>query len=107
MFSDLPFFFHHVSGGINKNGNELREIIRPTMQQEKTSLRGDGQPDLVGDGETATSLEAFLSKKYLNVTKQFRAVARGQSMKKYDMTLNQRQPVFRKRPGPQAAASLL
>src|SRR5207248_8922091 len=83
------------------------EIICLAMQQQKTSLRCDSHADLLRDRETATSLETFFGKKYLNVTKQFRAVARGQSMKKYDMALNQRQPVFRKRPGPQAAASLL
>jgi hypothetical protein len=41
------------------------------------------------------------------VTKEFRAVARGQSVKKNNMTLNQRQPFFRKQPGSQATSPSL
>src|ERR1700746_909910 len=73
------------------------------MQQQKTSLCGDRRADLIVDHQTATSLETFFGKKYLSVTKQFRAVARGQLGKKYNMTLNQRQPSLRKRPGPKSA----
>src|SRR5436190_1057649 len=107
MLTQLPFFFHHVCHWINKNRQQTGEIICLAMQQQKTSLRCDSHADLLRDRETATSLETFFGKKYLNVTKQFRAVARGQSMKKYDMTLNQRQPVFRKRSGAQATSPLL
>jgi hypothetical protein len=70
-------------------------------------LRRDGDADLIGDCETATSLEAFFGKKYLNVTKQFCAVHRGQSGKKYGMTLNQRQPFFWKRTRLQAPSPAL
>ncbi len=104
MLTNLPFFFHHVCQWINKNREETGEIVRPAMQQQKTSLRRDSHADLIRDPETATSFETFFGKKYLNVTKQFRAVARGQFMKKYDMTLNQRQPFFRKRPRSQATS---
>jgi hypothetical protein len=77
------------------------------MQQQKTSLRRDSHADLVRDLETATSFEPFFRKEYLNVTKQFEAIAPGQFMKKDNMTLNQRQPFFRKRPRSQATAPLL
>jgi hypothetical protein len=66
------------------------------MQQQETSLSRDHHADLIRDRETATSLETFFGEEYLNVTKEFRAVARGQSVKKNNMTLNQRQPFFRK-----------
>jgi len=39
------------------------------MQQKKACLRRDCHADLIGDGETAATLEPFFSKKYLNVTK--------------------------------------
>src|SRR6266513_6197878 len=102
MLTQLPFFFHHVCHWINKNREQSGEIICLAMQQQKTSLRCDSHADLLRDGETATSLEAFFGKKYLNVTKQFRPIGRGQSVKKYDMSLNQPQPFFRKRPRSQA-----
>jgi hypothetical protein len=38
-------------------------------------LRRDGHADLIGDFETATSLEALFGEKYLNVTEQLRAIA--------------------------------
>jgi len=77
------------------------------MQQQKTSLRCDSHADLLRDGETATSLETFFGKKYLNVTKQFRAVARRQLVEKYNVTLNQCQPFFRKPPRSKATSPLL
>ena len=80
------------------------EIICLAMQQQKTSLRRDSHPHLIGNCETATSLETFFSEKYLKMTKQFRAVARGQPWKKYNMTLNQLQPFIRKRPRSQATS---
>src|SRR5215475_10885044 len=97
MLTNLMVFLHHVRQWINKNGEQTWEIVRLTMQQEKTSLRRDGHADLVRDLETATSLEPFFGKKYLNVAKQFKAVAPGKFVKKYGMPLNQRQPFFRKR----------
>jgi hypothetical protein len=39
------------------------------MQQQKTSLRRDSHPDLIGDREAATSLETFFGKKYLDMPK--------------------------------------
>src|SRR5207244_5473006 len=74
------------------------------MQQQKASLRRDSHANLIGNHEPATSLETFFGKKYLDVTKQFGAVARGQFLKKYNMTLNQPQPFFRKRPRSQATS---
>ena len=70
-------------------------------------MRRDGHANLIGDRETATSLKAFFGKKNLNVTKQFRAVARRQSAEKYNVALNQRQPFFRKRPGSQPPSPAL
>jgi hypothetical protein len=107
MFTNLVVFLHHVCQWINKNREQTGEIVRVAMQQQKTSLRRDGYADLIGDRETATSLETFFGKKYLNVTKQFRAVARGQLVKKDNVTLNQCQPFFRKRPRSQATPPYL
>jgi hypothetical protein len=67
-------------------------------------LRRDSHADLVRDLETATSFEPFFGKKYLDVTKQFEAIAPGQFMKKDNMPLNQRQPLFRKWPRSQATS---
>jgi hypothetical protein len=77
------------------------------MQQQETSLRRDRHADFIRDRETAASLEPFFGEKYLNVTKEFRAVARGQSVKKNNIALNQGQPFFRKRPRSQAMSLLL
>jgi hypothetical protein len=107
MFTNLVVFLHHVCQWINKNGDQTGEIVGIAMQQQKTSLRRDGNPDLVRDLETATSLKTFFGKEYLNVTKQFETIAPGQFMKKGNMTLNQRQPLFRKRPRSQATSPLL
>src|SRR5258708_26408233 len=41
MLTDLPFFFHHVSQRINKNREQMWEVICLAMQQQKTSLRRD------------------------------------------------------------------
>jgi hypothetical protein len=98
---------HHVCQWINKNRQETGEIVCLAMQQQKTRLRRDSHADLVRDLETATSFEPFFGKEYLNVTKQFEAIAPGQFMKKDNMTLNQRQPFIRKRPRSQATAPLL
>jgi hypothetical protein len=46
------------------------------MQQQKTSLGGNGQTDLIGNDETATSFEAFFREKYLDMTQKFRAIRR-------------------------------
>ena len=77
------------------------------MEQQKTRLRRDRDADLVRDLEPATSFKPFFGKEYLNVTKQFEAIAPGQFMKKDDMPLNQCQPFFRKRPRSQATSPLL
>ena len=69
MLSNLSFFLYHVRQWINKNGEQLGEIIRLAMQQKKACLRRDGHADLICDRETAATLEPFLGKKYLNVTK--------------------------------------
>src|SRR5947208_1235042 len=65
MLSDLSFLFHHVRQWINKNGEQLGEIIRFAMQQKKACLRRDCQADLIGDAQTAATLEPFFGKKYL------------------------------------------
>ena len=77
------------------------------MQQQKTSLRRDSHADLIRDCETATSFETFFGKKYLNMTKQFRAIVPRQPAKKYNMMLNQLQPFLRKRPRSQATSPAL
>src|SRR5207237_10827471 len=107
MLTNLPFLFRHVRQGINKNRQQTREIICLAMQQQKTSLRRDSHADLIRDCETATSFETFSGKKYLNVTKQFRAIVPRQPAKKYNMMLNQLQPFLRKRPRSQATSPAL
>jgi hypothetical protein len=107
MLTNPVVFLHHVGQWINKNGEQTREIVRVTMQQQKTSLRRDSHADLIRDLKSAAAFEPFLGKKYLNVPKQFRTVALVQFVKKYNMTLNQRQPFFRKRPRSQATSPLL
>jgi hypothetical protein len=69
MLTQLPFFFHHVCHWINKNREQTGEIIRPPMQQQKTSLRRNGHTNFIRNGETGTALETFFGKKYLNMTK--------------------------------------
>src|SRR5712664_763614 len=96
VLRNLPFFFHHICGGINKDREQTGKIIRPAMQQQKTTLCRDSHADLIRNCETATPLETFFGKKYLNVTKQFSAIPRRQLVEKQNMTLNQRQPLFRK-----------
>ena len=88
MLSNLSPLFRHVRQWINKNREQLGEIIRAAVQQKKTSLCGNRDTDLIGDSEIATSLEAFFGKKNLNVTQQFCAIVRRQSVEKYDMALN-------------------
>jgi hypothetical protein len=61
-------------------------------------LRRNSHANLIRDLETGTSFKTFLGKEYLNVTKQFKAIAPGQFVKKDNVTLNQCQPIFRKRP---------
>jgi hypothetical protein len=70
-------------------------------------LRRNRDADLIGDLETAASFEPFFRKEYLNVTKQFEAIAPGKFMEKDSMTLNQRQPFFRKRSRSEATSPLL
>src|SRR3954465_8313527 len=69
MLSNLSFFFHPVRRWINENREQLGEIIRFAMQQQKTSLCRDRDADFIGDHKTAASLEAFFGKEDLNVTK--------------------------------------
>ena len=75
MLCNLSFCFHHVRQRINENREQVGEIIRSAVQQQETSLRGDGHADLFGDCETATSFKALFGKKNLNVTKEFRFIA--------------------------------
>src|SRR5207247_9059103 len=82
VLRNLPFFFHHICRGINKNREQTGEIICPAMQQQKTSLCGDGHAELIGNRETATPLETLFGKKYLNVTKKFSPVHSSSLLKK-------------------------
>jgi hypothetical protein len=107
MLTNLVVFLHHVCQWINKNRDQTGEIVRLAMQQQKTRLRSNRDADLIRDLETATSFEPFFRKEYLNVTKQFEAIAPRQFMRKDNMTLNQRQPFLRKRPRSQATSPLL
>src|SRR6266568_9675590 len=75
MLTNLVVFLHHVCQWINKNRQETGEIVRLAMQQQKTRLRSNRDADLIRDLETATSFEPFFRKEYLNVTKQFEAIA--------------------------------
>src|SRR5262245_39873439 len=102
MLSNLSFFFRHVRQWINENREQPGEVIRTAVQQQKTGLRRDRHADFIGDRKTATSLETFFRKKYLYVTKEFRAVGGRQAAAKYNMALNQRQPFLRERSGSQA-----
>jgi hypothetical protein len=69
MLTNLPFLFNHLGQWINKNREQPWEIICPAMQQQKARLRCDRYADFIRNCETTTSLETFLGKKYLNVTK--------------------------------------
>src|SRR5207247_10543426 len=86
---------------------QLSKMICLGINQRKNSLPLEGHADLFRDLETATSFKSFFGEKHLNMTKQFRAVARGQLVKKYNVALNQLQPFLRKRSRPQATPPLL
>src|SRR5580700_6068730 len=107
MLTNPVVFLHHVGQWINKDREQTGEVVCLAMQQQETSLRRDSHADLIRDLESAAAFEPFLSKKYLNVPKQFRTVALVQFVKKYNMTLDQLQPFFRKRPRSQATSPLL
>src|ERR1043166_661396 len=92
MLTDLVIFLHHVCHGINKNREQMREIICLAMQQQKTSLRRDRHADFIRNRETGTSFKTLFRKKYSNMTKQCPAVGGRQLGKKCNMTLNQLQP---------------
>src|SRR5256885_13915733 len=82
-------------------------MARPEMKKGKPSLRREGHAALIRDLKTATSFETFFGKKHLHMTNQFRAAARGQLVKKYNVPLNQLQPFLRKLSRPQATSLLL
>ena len=76
MLAYLSLFFYHVGHWINQNREQLWEIIRSAVQQQKTSLGRNTHGHFIGDRETAASFEALFGKKHLDVTEKFRAIAR-------------------------------
>src|SRR5438128_385513 len=67
---NVPLFFDHVCRRIDKNREQMREIISLAAQQKQTSLRRDRHPNLVAEFEAAATLEKFFGQKYLNTAKQ-------------------------------------
>ena len=85
----------------------MREVIGVAMEKEKASLRCNSDTDFIRDFQTVAAFKTLFGKKNLDVAKKLGLIPRGQSVKKYNMALNQRQPLFRKRPRPQATSPSL
>jgi len=97
MTVKMPSLLCHVCRGIDQDREQTREVIGVAMEKEKASLRCNGDTDFIRDFQTVAAFKTLFGKKNLDVAKKLGLIPRGQSVKKCNMTLNQRQPFFRKR----------
>ena len=67
------------------------------MHEENACLRGDRDPNFIGELKTAAAFEALLVEEDLNVLQQFLLGAFGHAYEYRDIRPNDSQPSFRKR----------
>jgi len=75
------------------------------MQEEKTSLRGDRESDLIIEFETTAAFEMFLMEEHLNVPEKLPLIRDWKSPKDRDVARDNGFPCCRKWPGAQALAT--
>ena len=69
-------FIDKVLRRINKDRVKPREVIGLSMQQQKTRLRGNRDPNLIIDFQSAATFEALLGHKDLDVSEKLRLIGR-------------------------------
>jgi hypothetical protein len=77
------------------------------MQQEKASLRRNGDTNLIRDFETVAAFKTFFGKKNLDVAEKFGRIPARKPVKKCNVSLDRGQPIIWKRYGPQTVPSAL
>src|ERR1700736_728469 len=95
---EVSLFFHQICRWINKNREQLREIICFSMQQQKTSLCCDRHPNFVVDFKPGATFEPLFGEEHLNVIEKFSLVRSRQPDKECNSAFNDLQPFVRKRP---------
>ena len=85
----------------------MREVVGPSMQKQKASLRCNSDTDLIGDFQTVAAFKTLFGKKNLDVAKKLDLILGRKPVKKCNVALDRRQPITSKRRGPQAVPSPL
>src|SRR5436190_14378781 len=70
----MPLSMGNVGRWINKDGAQLRVIVRLSMEKEKTRLASNRETDLVRQLESAATLKLLLSQEDLNVPQKFSSI---------------------------------
>ena len=68
---------HQIGRRIHQDGDEVRIIVGLAMEEQDAGLRGDRDPNLVGDLEAATSFETLLCEEHLDVSGELLPVPGG------------------------------
>ena len=80
-------------------------VIRVPVQQQQRGLGGDGQADLVGDGQAAAALERFFVQQHLHDAVQLGAIRGAHRANERNVAVDQRGVGVGQRGGPQAGAA--
>ena len=82
MRSHVPLLVDGVGRWINQDGEEPREIIRFTAQQQKTGLRRDDHANFVCDNLASAAFEPLFRQENLHMAEQLVLVVRRKSLQR-------------------------
>jgi len=85
----------------------MREVIGVAMEKEKASLRCNGDTDFIRDFQTVAAFKTLFGKKNLDVAKKLGLIPDRKPLKKFNVALDRRQPIIRKKHGAQSVPSPL
>ena len=92
---------------IDQHRLELGIDVRVTVKEEEAGLRGDGDPDLVGEVEPACSLEALLVEEHLDEPLELRAIGRRKNRVEMNAAGHEGNVVLGKGPRPDRFAAAM
>ena len=94
-FRRAPTLAHQVRRRIHRDGDEVWIVVGLAMQEQHARLGSDRNAHLVGDLETATSLEALLGKEDLDMPHELLAILEREARYHGHVLLHERSPFER------------
>jgi len=99
--------FGEVGTGIDQDGDQPGINVGLTMEQEQTSLGGDGDLYLIGEFESAAALEHFFTQEDLHQALELVAIGFWKALVKWDVPFDDLPEGLGKRPRSQPLAPSL